>query len=95
MTEYLELWLDDLLIGVAVIDRLDNGLAAVYTFYDPDMERRSLGTFAILWQIQYTVNEKLNFLYLGYWIKQSKKMNYKIQFRPLQMLIEQQWLTVL
>ena len=95
MTEYLEFWLEDQLIGVAVSDRLDNGLGAVYTFYDPNMERRSIGTFAILWQIQYAVDENLNFLYLGYWIKQSKKMNYKIQFRPLQMLIEQQWLTIL
>jgi arginyl-tRNA--protein-N-Asp/Glu arginylyltransferase len=95
MTEYLEFWLENQLIGVAVSDRLDNGLGAVYTFYDPNMERRSLGTFAILWQIQYAIDESLNFLYLGYWIKQSKKMNYKIQFRPLQMLIEQQWLTIL
>jgi arginine-tRNA-protein transferase len=94
ITEYVEFWLTDTLIGVAVIDRLDNGLAAVYTFYDPDYERRSLGTFAILWQIEYVISEGLECLYLGYWIKQSRKMNYKIHFRPLQMLADKQWITI-
>ena len=80
------------LLGVMVLDRLDNGLSAVYTFFDPLEEKRSLGTFAILWQLQLARKLGLSYLYLGYWIRESKKMSYKIQFRPLELLIRQRWL---
>jgi arginyl-tRNA--protein-N-Asp/Glu arginylyltransferase len=80
------------LLGVAVCDRLDNGLSAVYTFYDPAESRRSLGTFAILWQIEETRRQHLYGLYLGYWIKNCQKMNYKIAYRPIELLINNEWL---
>ena len=84
----------DTLVAVAVFDLLDDGLSAVYTFYDPDCEARGLGKFAILWQVEYARAENLRHVYLGYWIKNCAKMNYKIQYRPLQLLIDQRWLTL-
>lgn len=79
------------LLAVAVTDYLENGLSAVYTFFDPKEERRSLGRYAILWQIQEARRLKLQAVYLGYWIKNSRKMNYKTEYRPLELLINQQW----
>lgn len=73
-------------------DVLPNGLSAVYTFFDPDQAARSLGRFAILWQIEECRRLGLEALYLGYWIKNCRKMNYKSEYRPLQLLIRQQWL---
>lgn len=81
------------LLAVAVCDVLENGLSAVYTFYDPDESRRSLGTHAILWQIEETRRMGLSSLYLGYWIKNCHKMSYKIAFRPIELLINNEWLT--
>jgi arginine-tRNA-protein transferase len=80
------------LLAVAVCDRLDNGLSAVYTFYDPRASRRSLGAFAILWQIEETKRLNLPSLYLGYWIKNCQKMSYKIAYRPIELLINNEWL---
>ena len=87
-------WLDDKLIAVAVTDRLDTGLSAIYTFYEPDYPRRSLGVMSILWQIHRTQEMGLPYLYLGYWIKNCDKMRYKSNYRPLQLLIDQKWLTL-
>src|SRR5690606_22555658 len=92
VTQYLEFRLKEKLIGVAVCDRLDDGLSAVYTFYDPDQIRRSLGVFAILAQIDKARALGLPHLYLGYWIKQCEKMRYKIQYRPLELLINRRWM---
>lgn len=82
------------LLAVAVTDLLPNGLSAVYTFYEPDEERRSLGRFAILWQINEALRLGLNAVYLGYWIKNCKKMNYKTQYRPIELLINQRWVAL-
>lgn len=90
-THLYEFLLDDKLVAVAVCDVLKNGLSAVYTFYDTAYEQRSLGTYAILWEIDCTQKSGLDFLYLGYWIKDSPKMAYKRHFKPLEALIEQQW----
>lgn len=79
------------LLAVAVTDLLPNGLSAVYTFYDPDEDRRSLGRFAILWQISEAERLGLKAVYLGYWIKNCQKMNYKTQYRPIELLINQRW----
>lgn len=92
VTRYLEFHVGEQLLGVAVCDQLEDGLSAVYTFYDPDQERRSLGVFAILAQIEIARNQGLNYLYLGYWIKQCEKMRYKIQYRPLELLINRRWM---
>ena len=90
-TQLYEFWLGEKLVAVAVCDVLKNGLSAVYTFYDAQFEQRSLGTFAILWEIFCTQKIGLDYLYLGYWVKNSPKMAYKRNFRPLEILLEQQW----
>lgn len=82
------------LLAVSVIDELDEGLSAIYTFYDPSMSQRSLGTFCILWQLQYCQKHGFNYLYLGYWVKACRKMNYKIAFRPYEFLIDDTWTLV-
>jgi arginine-tRNA-protein transferase len=83
-TELLEFRLDQQLLAVAVTDVLDDGLSAVYTFFEPDSPRRGLGTLAILQQIELARQRGLAFLYLGYWIAESQKMRYKRNFHPLQ-----------
>lgn len=82
------------LIGVAVTDALDHGLSAVYTFFDTNSEKRSLGTFAILYQIELAKQNRLPYLYLGYWIRKCQKMNYKTHYCPHQVMINQNWVTV-
>lgn len=94
VTEYAEFWLGDTLVGVAVMDRLQQDLTAVYTFFDPEHTDRSLGVFAILWQFQYAQALDLNSVYLGYWIKDCDKMNYKLKYRPAQLLADRRWVTI-
>jgi len=89
--KYFCFYLEKKLIAVAVSDVLDTGLSAVYTFFDPILEKRSLGNFAILWQIEQVRAMGLEYLYLGYWIKDCSKMEYKSTFRPLEMLMKGEW----
>ncbi|MEW6293201.1 MAG: arginyltransferase [Pseudomonadota bacterium] len=81
----------DVLRLVCIIDVLESGLSSVYTFYDPDLPNTSYGTWAILWQIAQCRNLGLPHLYLGYWIRNSRKMAYKAQFRPLEALRNGHW----
>jgi arginine-tRNA-protein transferase len=90
-TRFVELRLAGELLAVAVTDVLPQGLSAVYTFFDPDHAQRSLGTCAILRQIELTRQHGLPHLYLGYWIDGHPKMHYKSRFRPLQTFTAQGW----
>ncbi len=76
---------------ICVIDRLEDGLSSVYTFFDPELPRASLGTYAILWQIEACRQARLPHLYLGYWIGESRKMAYKSRFRPIEGYREGRW----
>lgn len=79
------------LVMVSLIDRLQSGLSAVYTFFDPDRARDSLGTFGVLWQIAECHRLGLEYVYLGYYIEESPKMSYKARFRPAEVLSQGQW----
>jgi arginyl-tRNA--protein-N-Asp/Glu arginylyltransferase len=76
---------------VSVIDIVEDGISAVYTFYDTANTKASFGTYNVLWQIEWAKTLKLPFLYLGYWIKDSQKMEYKQNFKPLEKLIDGEW----
>ena len=79
------------LVAACLFDRLENGLSAVYSFFDPDLGRRSLGTYMVLWLIETARAAGLPYVYLGYWIRDAPKMAYKSRFRPLEALGPDGW----
>jgi arginyl-tRNA--protein-N-Asp/Glu arginylyltransferase len=82
---------DDRLVSTCLGDRLGDGLSAVYSFFAPGMEKRSLGTFAVLWLIERARALNLPYVYLGYWVPESRKMAYKARFRPSEVLVGGVW----
>lgn len=81
----------DRLLGACLTDWLADGLSAVYSFFDTDQDKRSLGTFAVLWLIGRARSLGLPYVYLGYWVPESRKMAYKARFRPSEILISGAW----
>lgn len=79
-------------VMVSLVDRLLDGLSAVYTFYEPALAARSLGVYGVLSQIELARRMGLPYLYLGYWIRESAKMNYKSSYRPLEAYRNGRWL---
>lgn len=82
---------DGILRMVSVIDLLGDGLSSVYTFYEPDLPQARFGVYNVLWQIELCRKLNLNYVYLGYWIKHSRKMSYKIQYQPAEVLQNGVW----
>lgn len=91
--QLMEMRLGDRLVAVCAFDALRHGLSAIYTFFDPapELERRSLGTFAILSLAAHARTLSLPYLYLGYWINECQKMAYKQNFHPLEQLDGRHW----
>lgn len=89
-TAFIEFRREHQLVAIAVTDFVNDAASAFYTFFDPQLDKRSLGTFAILKQLELARQQNLSWLYLGYWIGDSDKMRYKSQFSALQQF-DGQW----
>ena len=90
VVEYTQPGSDDL-IGVSLTDVLADGLSMVYSFYTPEMPRRSLGTYMILDHIDIALEAGLSYVYLGYWVPGSQKMGYKSKFSGLEVYLQGRW----
>ncbi|MCB1646837.1 MAG: GNAT family N-acetyltransferase, partial [Pseudomonadales bacterium] len=88
---FLELRLGQQLVAVAAVDLLLDGLSAIYTFFEPALSKRSLGTLAVLLQIQTAARLEAPYVYLGYWISECRKMAYKSEYQPLEIYQQGKW----
>jgi len=93
-TRFVCFRLEQKLLAVAVVDLLPKGVSAIYTFFDPAYKIRSLGRLAVLWQIRWAQSQAMDFVYLGYWIKDCQKMAYKAEYQPLQVFEDLIWQTL-
>ena len=93
-TLFVEFSINGELAAVSIVDLLDNALSAVYTFFEPKYSQYSLGTYAVLWQIEHAKQLDLEFVYIGFWIKNCRKMSYKTQYQPIQAYIDTEWKTM-
>ncbi len=90
-TYFIEFTLDETVLAVAVTDYLDDALSAVYTFFDPQQNRRSLGSYCILYQLALAEQLEKNHVYLGYWIEACQAMRYKTNFQPCEIFQNGRW----
>lgn len=79
------------LVSALLLDHLDDGLSAVYSFYENDKDYNGLGNFMVLWAIRQSLENALPYVYLGYMIKECRKMSYKARFTPLEGCIDGVW----
>ena len=79
------------LVAWALVDVMSDGLSLVYSFYDPSQSRRSLGSFVILDHVIQACLMGLPYVYLGYWVRGSEKMDYKVRFSPIELLKPEGW----
>jgi arginine-tRNA-protein transferase len=91
-TQFVEFHIANELACIAVIDVFDSAYSAVYTFFEPKFAEYSLGTYAVLWQIQQAQLQEKEFVYLGFYISACRKMNYKSHYHPLQLLQHNNWI---
>jgi len=82
------------LLACALVDVMSDGLSLVYSFYDPSLSRRSLGSFVILDHVIQAALSELPYVYLGYWVRGSEKMDYKVRFSPIELLKPEGWTLV-
>lgn len=92
-TRFLEFSVEEHLLAIAVMDDLEDGFSAIYTFFDPEETARSPGTLAVLWQIQEARRIGKDYVYLGYFIRACQKMSYKTRFRPFEARINDFWMS--
>ncbi|WP_432467693.1 arginyltransferase [Agarivorans sp. Z349TD_8] len=90
-TQYLRLYQGDRLLALCVTDVFTNGLSAVYTFFEPELASLSLGSLAVLKQIEQAKQQKRRWLYLGYQVDDCRKMSYKQNYTPHQRFINDKW----
>jgi arginyl-tRNA--protein-N-Asp/Glu arginylyltransferase len=90
-TRYFRFYDHQRLVAVAVVDVMLDGLSAIYTFFEPGEDQRSLGRYAILWQVEQAREMGLQYLYLGYWIRKCRKMAYKADYQPLELYLNNRW----
>ena len=93
-TEFCALRLDGQLLAVAVTDMVSTGLSSVYTYFDPDFPKRSLGTACIVKQVDFARGLGLEYVYLGYWIEACEKMSYKSCYKPQERYVNDNWVKV-
>ena len=90
-TKIFHVYKKNIFFGAMLYDIYENSYSANYSFFNPKYKNRSLGTFLILKLIEEAIKEKKKYLYLGYYIKECKKMSYKINFKPIEILKDQKW----
>lgn len=93
-TQFVCSYLRNELVAVAVTDRQQDGLSAIYTYFEPDLPKRSLGVHSVLTQIDWCKSLQLSYLYLGYWIRESDKMAYKATYRPIEVMTANGWVSL-
>ena len=90
-SQMIKFFIQDKLVMVSIVDILVDGISAVYTFYDQNMPKLGLGTYSILWLADWCKQNKLPYLYLGYWISDNARMSYKTRFKPYELLNKKEW----